>query len=178
MRQLRKEIDLHLQKTLSSKRYEHCLGTEKAAIKLADKFGVSKEICSIAGLSHDICREMEGKELKKITSRDHETPVLLHGEAGSIILREKFRVADPQILNAVKYHISGSKDLDIVGKIIFAADYTEEGRTHLDDRERERLFSLDLDDMVFHIAVSIKNHLEFKGLPIDKDLSEMIEVLS
>lgn len=174
----RERLKTYLQKSLSPMRYNHSLGVERASIFLAHKFGLSVEKCALAGLGHDICREMSFERLSEITGRNHSNPVLLHGEAGSLVLRDKFQISDSEVLNAVQYHISGHSSLDNIGKVVFAADYLEEGRTHLDDRERERLFSLELDDIVLNIALSIRKYQTGKGLSVESELNEMIEVLS
>lgn len=145
---------------------------------MAEQFDLCPERCAAAGLAHDICREFSDRELKLITGKEHLHPVLLHGEAGAIVLNKDFSIEDDSVLNAVRFHISGGPGLDDVSKAVFAADYMEEGRKHLDHKERERLFSLDLDDMVLDIARSIRSHLEKKRLVVEPQLLHMIEELS
>ncbi len=171
------EIRQYLKLNLSGERFSHCEGVEKASVSLAQKFNISIEKCRLAGLSHDICREMSHNKLLEYTGLYHQNPLLLHGVAGKKILREIFHIDDESILNAVKYHISGTSGLDDIGKIVFAADFIEEGRTHLNKAERERLFLLDLDDMVLDIALQIKEHLIIRRSVIDRDLYLLIDEL-
>ncbi|MBB6479029.1 bis(5'-nucleosyl)-tetraphosphatase (symmetrical) YqeK [Spirochaeta isovalerica] len=172
------KIRHHLKETLSGSRFRHSEGAEKASRFLAERFGEDPLLCSLAGLGHDICREYEADVLERITGRKHRHPVMLHGEAGAIVLERDFGIRNSSVLQAVRHHISGSPGLDGVGKIVFAADYIEEGRTHLSGEERERLFSLDLDDMVLSIACSIRSHLAAKRLPLEPALLQMIEELT
>jgi len=93
------------------------------------------------------------------------------------MLEESFGIEDQSILNAVKFHISGSSGLDPVGKVIFAADYLEEGRSHITQDDRSRLFLLDLDDMVLDIALQNRDYLKSKAYVIDPDLDKLIDEL-
>lgn len=178
MQKVKDRLRDHLKNSLTPFRYNHSLGVERASTILARKFDLPVERCALAGLGHDICREMSSADLERLTGLKNDNPILLHGEAGAAILRDQFHISDNEVLNAVRYHISGHKKLDNIGKVVFAADYLEEGRSHLDDRERERLFSLHLDDMVLDIALSIRNYLTGRGVIVDSCLNDMIEVLS
>ena len=40
-------------------RFKHMLGVEKAAIALAEKYGVDPHKASLAGLLHDYCKEVD-----------------------------------------------------------------------------------------------------------------------
>ena len=42
---------------LPEKRLTHCLGVERAAIELAQRFGVDTEKAGLAGLLHDYAKE-------------------------------------------------------------------------------------------------------------------------
>jgi len=172
------KLRFYLKENLSERRFRHSEGVERASRFLAGKFNADPLLCAFAGLGHDVCREYGSEDLESLTGRRHNHPVLLHGEAGALVLEKKFGVNHPSVLSAVRHHISGGPGLDKVGKIVFAADYLEEGRIHLNDQERERLFSLDLDDMVLSIAGLIRKHLEVKKIPPEPALLQMIEELS
>jgi predicted HD superfamily hydrolase involved in NAD metabolism len=164
----------YLKKNLSSSRFAHCEGTEKLSLLFAQRFNLSPIQCGLAGLAHDICREMSDDELISYTGISHPHPMLLHGKAGAKMLKEFFGIDDGSVLNAVKFHISGSSGLDSIGKVIFAADYLEEGRTHVNLEDRNRLFLLDLDDMVLDIALQNREYLKNKACVIDPDLDKLI----
>lgn len=168
------KIRQYLKLNLTNARFSHCEGVEKASEQLARRFNVSLEKCRLAGLSHDICREMPEYELLEYTGLQHKNPLFLHGIAGEKKLREFFNIHDESVLKAVKYHISGTSGMDEIGKIVFAADFLEEGRHYLKASERERLFLLDLDDMVLDIAVQIRTYLSRRNAAIDSDLYRLI----
>jgi predicted HD superfamily hydrolase involved in NAD metabolism len=151
---------------------------ESTSLLLAERFGQNPDYCSLAGLSHDICREMNRFELENLTGRTAEHYVLLHGHAGAEFLKKEFHMENQSILDAVRYHTSGNRGLDDIAKIVFLSDYLEPGRTHVSDRERNRLSLLTLDDMVLAVAHNIKTYLLGKKYLIEPELNEMILDLS
>lgn len=58
-------------------------------------------------------------------------PNLGHGHMASIMAKEWFEVEDSVILNAIKHHTFGSKDISSVGKILYLADHLEPARAFL-----------------------------------------------
>lgn len=64
------KIKQELKESLSEKRYIHSLGTMERAEELAKIYGVDIEKARLAGLTHDIAKEMTKEEscntLKKI----------------------------------------------------------------------------------------------------------------
>lgn len=171
------EIRQYLKSNLSVERFSHCEGVETASVQLAQRFNVPLDKCQLAGLSHDICREMPFVKLMEYTGLHHQNPILLHGIAGEKMLRDNFLIDDESVLKAVKYHISGTSGLDDIGKVIFIADFIEEGRSHLNKADRDRLFLLGLDDMVLDIAIQIREHLSCLSAVIDQNLVQLIDEL-
>lgn len=162
---------------MSSERYRHSISVEEMAVKLAQNYGIDEYPCSLADLAHDICREMPLGELQEYSDANMENPLLGHGHAGAVLLKEQFNITNISVLNAVRYHTSGSPVIDNVGKIVFSADFLEPGRSFMSDLERERLLKLDLDGMVLDIAEQIKQYLTEQGKEIDLKMNEMISCL-
>lgn len=120
-----------LKKILSSERFEHCINVSLMAEELAKNCGVDSEKIKLAGLLHDICKEKSDEENISILknngyfdSSDEISAVkILHGPAASFLLKEKYNINDTEILNAVRYHTTGRKNMSLFEKIIFTADY-------------------------------------------------------
>jgi len=53
---------------------------------------------------------------------------LLHSFAGRIIAEEEFKMKDRDILNAIRNHTLGRKNMSVLEKIIFVADSVSPGR--------------------------------------------------
>ena len=146
----------YLQLNLSEGRLQHSLGVSETAVALATKYGENIENARIAGLVHDCGKNMKDDQLIKVAS-EHEVqddeiyiqnPSILHGLVGSIIAREVMDIQDEDILAAIRYHTTGRKNMSILEKIIYIADYIEPLRVFKGVEELRPLSYIDLDAAV------------------------------
>lgn len=130
------QMKSYLMVKLSQGRYKHSLGVKSSAEKLAKIYGADIVKAKIAGLIHDCAKEMDKLEILDICRKDgynidyvlEANPGLLHGAAGAIIARDVMKVRDEDILNAIKNHTTGKKDMSLLEKVIYLADYIEPSR--------------------------------------------------
>jgi len=170
---------------LSNRRWEHCLRTADYALYMARHYSVEPGSLRIAALAHDLAREWDSdrilatalKDQRVISDFNRAHPVLLHGFAASWILRDEYSVDDQSLLDAVRYHTTGHPQLDDAGLILFAADYMEPGRNHLDDMVRESLLSLPFDQMILSILDAMAEHLRLKKTLLSPDSRELYQKL-
>ncbi len=134
---------------LSEKRFLHTLGVEEAAAEIAR--ATAPELlpkARVAALLHDITKEMSSEPLIEkydieLSSDDIASPETLHALTAVPYIKEHFpRFADEDILSAIRVHTTGSPDMTLLSKIIFVADYIEEGRRYESSKKlREWLYS-------------------------------------
>ena len=123
---------------MSENRYNHCLNVSKEAVKLAKRYGGDEEKAAIAGILHDITKEMPKEEQLQIMldsgiildDIQKNAPKLWHGISGSVYIKNHLCIEDEDILNAICYHTTGRAGMSILEKIIFVADFTSEERTY------------------------------------------------
>lgn len=123
---------------MSENRYNHCVNVSKEAVKLAKRYGGDEEKASIAGILHDITKEMPKEEQLQIMldsgiildDIQKNAPKLWHGISGSVYIKNHLDINDEDILNAVCYHTTGRAGMSLLEKIIFVADFTSEERTY------------------------------------------------
>ena len=130
-----------LNHTISSdKRRQHILNVEKCAIELGKIF-LPREIIKLqaAALLHDITKELPSEEQIRIAeeygvpfSKDERMcPKIFHARTAALIIPQKYpQFADPDIVSAVAKHTTGDASFSAFEKIIFLADFMEEGRTY------------------------------------------------
>lgn len=157
---------------LTEHRYTHSLGVMETAEKMAKTFGVNPESAYVAGLLHDCAKQIDrGVQLKMCEERGIEiddikksAPSLVHADLGASVAETEFGVKDKDILNAIKYHTLGRKNMSALEKILFLADIIEPNRRDFEGlSELRRLCETDLDEaMFFGLTLSIKN-VERKG---------------
>lgn len=132
------EYKKNIKSMMSESRYNHCVNVSKEAVKLAKRYGGDEEKAAVAGILHDITKEMLKEEQLQIMldsgiildDIQKNAPKLWHGISGSIYIKKHFGIEDEDILNAICYHTTGRAGMSLLEKIIFVADFTSEDRTY------------------------------------------------
>lgn len=123
---------------MSEYRYTHSVNVSKEAVKLAKRYGADEEKAAVAGILHDITKEMPKEEQLQIIldsgiildDIQKNAPKLWHGLSGSLYIKKHLGIDDEDILNAICYHTTGRAGMSVLEKIIFVADFTSEERTY------------------------------------------------
>ncbi len=141
----KKKIIKFLKKNIKDRRLEHTLGTAECAIKMAKAYGIDTEKAEMAALLHDCAKELSDKAVMKkavefgfeVDEMYRKVPQLLHGAAGAQMAKEKFKINDRDVLEAICYHTVPKPQMCSLSKIIYVADKIEKTRT-FDDVEEIR----------------------------------------
>ncbi|WP_326511544.1 bis(5'-nucleosyl)-tetraphosphatase (symmetrical) YqeK [Clostridium intestinale] len=160
------EILQYLRENLKESRYEHTLGVVKTAKALAKINGVEEEKAELAALIHDSAKNMHINSMKKMLEENFEqiddieekTPQLLHGKVAAIIGRNIMGIEDEEVLSAAAYHTTGKKNMTLLEKIIYIADYIEPNRVYPGVEELRKLTFEDLDKGVI---VGLNNTINY-----------------
>ena len=120
---------------LSGYRLKHTLGCEKAARKLAKKFGEDEEKCAFAMLLHDITKEFSKEQQLNLCEKYGIIPKgveqtewkMLHGKTAAAIAQHEYG-APQDVVDAIAYHTTGRANMTKIEKIAYLADYIEENR--------------------------------------------------
>jgi len=121
---------------LPASRWAHSLGTARVARELAPRMGVDPGRAWVAGLVHDIARDLPPAELLSLAGRfgifvdtvEREAPELLHGPVGAELARREMGVEDPEILEAVARHTVGGAGMRPLSLLLYLADFIEPNR--------------------------------------------------
>ena len=135
VQELLRKINQDIQRELSEKRYNHSIGVMKKAEELAKLYKVNINKAKLVGLAHDIGKELSKEDkLKYVKENNIEIDRiekinvgLLHGKIGADICKKRYDFTE-DMQDAIKFHTTGNKDMDLLAKIIFVADKIEEGR--------------------------------------------------
>ncbi len=131
----RKELIAKVKEQVSEKRFKHILGVEQAALELARANDYELEKASVAALVHDYAKERSEAEFKALIVQTGLEQDLLnwnnfiwHGVVGAEIIKKELKITDEEILNAVRRHTVGAKEMTMLDQIVYVADYIEPGR--------------------------------------------------
>lgn len=179
--ELIEQIKKDLKDILSEKRYTHSIGVMEMAAKLAEIYGADVETAKLAGILHDIAKDMSSEEKLKYVKENNiiineveriNTPIL-HGKIGADIAKKKYGINE-QVQRAIEYHTTTNPNMDLISKIVYVSDKIELNRKSEDyDIKYERELALkDIDKTIIYIIDSNIKSLLNKGKLIE---AEMIE---
>jgi len=145
--------------SLSRPRLIHSREVARLSSELCDRFHADEEKGYIAGISHDLARELDISEMLLLAERDglplrdweKSNPLLLHGRAAASILTKHTGYADEEALQAIRDHVTGRGSMGPISKIVFAADFLEPTREFVSPEFRRRTLGLSLDEMVLAV---------------------------
>ena len=134
-------LDLHkwLEGHLRPKRYLHVKLVAQASVELGKIYGANLEDCALAAILHDAGKSMSNEELidyavkNNLEVRNFKdicrfSPSLLHSEVSYHIAKTLFKINNTEILNAVRYHTLGRKNMGLLEQIIFISDMASKDR--------------------------------------------------
>jgi predicted HD superfamily hydrolase involved in NAD metabolism len=164
-------IKKYTQRKVSKSRFEHSLRTAETAVQMCRLYHVDEQRGFLAGIAHDMCKNMGDHQLLRTAARDgmpveaveKQKPPLLHGRAAAVKLREYFGLTDPDVLQAVAMHTFGGAGLCPLAKILYAADKIEPGRPQSTPEYRQKLFAMTLDELVYAVLRENIDYLKSKG---------------
>lgn len=178
-----KELAGRVDSSLSPRRAAHSRGVADLAEQLCGLHGLDPRAGRVAGLAHDLCKELPQGEQQLLfdawLEEDALAPLwvdahgsgyfseqVLHGPAAAIVLRREYGVMDEAVLESVAWHTVGRAGMSTLAVLVYCADKMEPGRKHVDASFRERCLSLEPADMFLAIVEDSIGYLARKGWAI------------
>lgn len=171
------DMKKYLKDNLIENRYNHTLGVVKTALELAERYSADKHKAEVAALSHDMGKNMNVYELKKLieeegirlTVDEEKNMELWHSVASPILGRKIFNIEDEDILNAMRYHTTGRENMSKLEKIIYLADLIEPSRKFNGVEDIRQIAMEDLDLAMLKALTHTTKYLLDKGHAIDNN---------
>jgi len=145
-----------LTKSLSRKRYRHCVAVSRQALDLAGRHRLDGERAAEAGLLHDcglaVPRKRMGAyarrlrlDFPELEETARQQPRLLHAHIGERIARTRFKVSDRAVLDAIRRHVIGEEQMTPLDRLLYVADVCSEDRDYPQAAAIRRTARKDLD---------------------------------
>lgn len=175
-------IEQEARETLSVSRFLHSRNTALLAQDLCRRFGLDPAAGYLAGIAHDLGKQLDDKYLLKcaksdgmaISAMEKDRPTLLHGRVAAVLLRERFSVHNKDILEAVALHTSGSGNMCPLAKVIYIADKAEVSR-NIDPAMRKMCYEESLDNILFAVLKKTISKLQSKKLDLSPETLSLLE---
>jgi len=170
---------------IKQKRLAHTLGVLESACELSQLYGGNLLAVSRAAIYHDLFKGVQKSELLElghsvgyeVSGKVDELPEIAHGPIAALWLDREGIISDPLILDAVRYHTVGRRDMSLEEKIVYLADAIEPGRDYPGVTALRILAQESLDKA---LLMSVSQTLEFvlaSGSPIHPQSVEMRNAL-
>jgi nicotinate-nucleotide adenylyltransferase len=181
-------MEAEARRLLSQSRFLHSRQVAVMTSDLFRIFGLDSQAGYLAGIVHDIGKQLGNEELIKlaktdkdpISSLEKQKPSLLHGRAGAALLWKQYGIRDQALLEAVKYHTTGSDLMGPLAKALYVADKIEASRSGVepglrDFRPYAEMGEGGLDPLFDRILGATAAWLRAKGLDLSEDTLRLLE---
>ncbi|QAY65306.1 bis(5'-nucleosyl)-tetraphosphatase (symmetrical) YqeK [Paenibacillus protaetiae] len=120
---------------MPEKRWRHTEGVMATAVTLAERYGEDPAKAELAAILHDVAKYWPTSRMEQIIVEQHMPKELLlydkelwHAPVGAWAAEHDYGVTDAEVLDAIRYHTSGRRQMTKLDKIVCLADYMEPGR--------------------------------------------------
>jgi len=167
--------------TLTVDRFLHSKNTALLACDLCRRFNLDPMAGYLAGIAHDLGKQLDGKQILKlaktddmeITSLEKEKPGLMHGRAAAVLLRNRFCIHNEDVLEAIIAHTAGKENMGPLAKVIYIADKTEVSRS-IDMDLRRMCYEEDLDSILYVVLKKTVSKLQSRGLDLSEETKKLM----
>lgn len=123
---------------LGDKRYHHSVCVSESAGALAEKYGADVYKAEVAGILHDIMKDMPPEDQLMMMTRydiilsdvERSAQKLWHAMLAAAYLENELQITDRDILNAVRYHTTARENMSLLEKVLFIADFISADRDY------------------------------------------------
>jgi len=174
-------VEEEARRVLTTERFLHSRNTALMAHDLCLRFGINPKAGYLAGIAHDLAKQMEPKLLMKMVKEDglpvseleKGKPNLLHGRAAAVLIKERFCIHNKDVLEAVAFHTAGSENMSPLAKVIYIADKVEVSR-NIEPALRKMCASENLDSILYAVLKKQVGKLQSKGLNLSEDTLRLL----
>lgn len=123
---------------LTERSLAHCERVSDEARRLAARFGLDGDEAALAGLLHDLTRDLGDEQLLAEAARlglavdpvERAKPYLLHAHVAAGRLAELLPEVGPDVIGAVAAHTVGAPGMSDLARVVYIADMTEPARDY------------------------------------------------
>ena len=153
-----KKISEYVKTKLDEKRYNHTKRVVKKAKQLAKLYNAPIDKVKIGAYLHDIAKfykvsdmvELVGDKYPEVNSDVYRNGQILHGFAAAEVAEKELGINDEEILDAIRYHTIGKKDMSLTAKIVYLADAIEDDRDWLGVVKTRKLAEKNIDTAIIY----------------------------
>ena len=167
---------------------EHSAAVANLAVKLAEQYGEDTNNARIAGILHDCVKYLGKDKITQLVKENHvdvffhemQAPRTLHAPLGAFYAQTRFGITNEDMLNAIRFHTIGRKNMSLLEKIIFISDKIEPVTREEEFRAKiDPYLSKGLDEAIGRYFELLIEKLESEGVEITdytKDVCDSFKI--
>lgn len=164
-----------IKKYIDEKRFNHSLSVAHLAYRIAKIHQFDYQKAYIAGVLHDIAKSVDREERLVLMKKYYPDYLdvgtfAYHQFLGEMIAKQDFGIQDEDILNAIKFHATGRKEMSWLGKLIYATDKIDPLRGY-DSSDLIKALEENIDSGFVTVLKANYEYLKVTHLSIDNPLS-------
>lgn len=162
---------------MSEKRYKHTVSVAHLAAEFAKNNGLDSTKAYVAGMLHDIAKEMDYDKAKKMMKKYYPQYIdkphqIYHQWLSAYVAKHTYKIDDEDIIQAITNHTTASLDMKLLDMCVYCADKLDPLRGY-DSRQEIALCN---EDIRRGFAQSLQDFYEFskkKNRDIDECFYEI-----
>jgi nicotinate-nucleotide adenylyltransferase len=169
-------LDELLKKYLSEARIRHSQNVAALAKKYASKYKLNSKKAYIAGMLHDITKEMPLDKQYELVKYDYCFELndnTVHAYSAVRIVRDQLKIEDFEILEAIMYHTTAFFEMKPLSRLIYVCDMLSVERDFNGVGYLRSLLNKDLNLCYCECVLKSLAYLKEKGIEINKDLKKL-----
>jgi nicotinate-nucleotide adenylyltransferase len=178
-------IENEVRSKLPFGKYMHSRNTALLAWDLCRRFGLDSQKGYLAGIAHDMCKPLDQREQMRLAHEDgkgiskfeQRKPALLHARAAAVLIQKRYGINNKDIIEAIKYHTTGIKDMNPLAKIVYIADKIEISRSGIDPALRKLSQNGDLETIFEAVLSNTISYLKSRDLDISYGTRRMLAAM-
>lgn len=185
-----KEVDAYIRKKglyleqvithyMSKERVTHSINVAKLAKKYAEKYHIDVCKAYIAGILHDLAKELPLKKQYALIKNPKKTFELndntAHSYAAASLIKKELNIDDPEILSAVAKHTAAAFDMSPLDKLIYVCDTVSPERDFKGVKHLRKVLDKDLNQAFRECFLASMASLRARKITIDEKLLELEE---
>jgi len=164
---------------MSKKRWKHTCSVAKLAAEIAKANDLDERQAYIAGMLHDVAKEMDNDEAQNIMEKHYsqfinKPKAIWHQWLSRYVSETLFLVEDEVILKAIEDHTTASTSISLIGKCVYVADKLDPTRGY-DSSKQIQECKNDINQGFRNALIDFYEFSKSKGRDIDPCFFEIYE---
>lgn len=159
-----------IERNLDKRRIYHSECVCESAGILAKKYGWDVKKARLAGLMHDITKNLPGEEqlrlIGEMTQVERSNSKVWHQMSAPVYLKENGLIDDEEILCAIRWHTTGRAAMTLPEKIVYVADFISADRDYPDVDTVRKLADISLEHAILYTSRYTVRSLAAKDRPV------------